>query len=142
MPGQSTHIQLKNCCSESGKLWEFLEAFAKDIGLPRKEIKQINLAVEELFDNIVSYAFPDAAEHRIDIFVSIRGDTITVRIEDDGRPFNPLEVKAPDLSCTIEKCPVGGLGIFLARKLMDGFSYRRKETKNIVVMKKQIPRNR
>jgi len=138
MPSKSIHIQLKNCCSETARLCGCLEAFAAENAVPPKVLKQINLAIEELFDNIVSYGFNDQGDHRIDIFVARRGDTITVRIEDDGRPFDPLAAKAPERSCSVEKCQIGGLGIYLAKKLMDLLSYRRKGNKNVVVMKKRI----
>lgn len=138
MTQKSIHIQLKNCCSESGKLCQGIETFGTDTGLPPKVLKQINLAIEEIFDNIVSYGFDDQADHCIDVFLSVKGDTVTIRVEDDGRPFNPEQARAPELSCVVENCPVGGLGIFLAKKLMDLFSYRRKGKKNVVVMKKRI----
>ena len=59
-------------------------------------------------------------------------------IEDDGKPFNPVEFEAPDMSCSIEECKIGGLGIHIIRKLMDDICYERCEDKNVLKLKKGL----
>jgi len=63
---------------------------------------------------------------------------ITIEVEDDGQPFNPLEAPEPDTTKSLEDRLVGGLGVYLVRKLMDGLEYRRHEGKNLLVMKKHV----
>ena len=97
---------------------------------------QINLVVEEIFMNIAHYAY---IPEKGDAIISIRaGKNVLIKIEDTGRLFNPLERPAPDLDNLLEKGEIGGLGIFLVRKLMDKVTYSRMDNKNILVMTKQI----
>ena len=89
--------------------------------------------------NVISYGYDDSDEHEIMIRLSCKGEEVTAEVEDDGRPFNPLEVAEPDTSKALEERPVGGLGIHLARKLMDDVEYKRQQEKNLLAMKKRIP---
>jgi serine/threonine-protein kinase RsbW len=106
------------------------------MGLSRKTINAVNLAVEELFTNIISYGYPDDKEHVVTVSVRYEDGALLVRVEDDGMAFNPKRASDPDLKCPLEQSKIGGLGIYLARKLMDEFEYERKGGKNIIRMKK------
>jgi anti-sigma regulatory factor (Ser/Thr protein kinase) len=70
--------------------------------------------------------------------ISLQDNELLFSIEDDGIPFNPTEVDEPDLGCTIEECKIGGLGIHLAKNLMDEVCYQRCKDKNILTLKKNI----
>jgi anti-sigma regulatory factor (Ser/Thr protein kinase) len=109
---------------EVGKVWRILF--------------EANLALDELFTNIISYGFDDKNEHTIRITISLQNDELVFNIEDDGMPFNPTEAETPDLECTIEECRIGGLGIHLAKNLMDEVCYQRCKDKNILTLKKNI----
>jgi anti-sigma regulatory factor (Ser/Thr protein kinase) len=108
------------------------------MGLSKKCIFEANLALDELFTNIISYGFDDKNEHTIRITISLQNDELVFSVEDDGIPFNPTEVETPDLECTIEECRIGGLGIHLAKNLMDEVCYQRCKDKNILTLKKNI----
>ena len=108
------------------------------MGLSKKCIFEANLALDELFTNIISYGFDDKNEHTIRITISLQNDELVFNIEDDGMPFNPTEAETPDLECTIEECRIGGLGIHLAKNLMDEVCYQRCKDKNILTLKKNI----
>ena len=86
----------------------------------------VALAVDELVTNAVGYGFDDDGEHRIDIALCLDGDTLTVRIVDDGKAFDLLQTPEPDMSAPVEECARGGLGICLVRKTMDTVAYRRE----------------
>lgn len=131
-------IRLKNRQTETDQLCERLGDFGKMADLSTKALNAINLAIEELFTNVVSYGFDDDKEHTITISLILEGDRVTIRMEDDGEPFNPKDAGEPDLKCSIEDSIVGGLGIHIARKLMDDFHYERCGDKNIVTMTKDI----
>ena len=62
--------------------------------------------------------------------------TVVVQVEDEGRPFNPLEAPPVDLDAPIEGRPIGGLGIHLIRSLMDAIEYRHEDGRNVLVMRK------
>ena len=131
-------FELKNSPSELSTLCERLERIGGTLKLSRRSIFEINLPLDELFTNIVSYGYTDRAEHTVRVHVTADGELLTVVIEDDGIPFNPLDRLPPDLPCTMEACKIGGLGIHLDRNLVDDISYRRSGDKNILTLKKTV----
>ena len=131
-------IILKNDLSEIPRLASEIEVFGKKNNLSESVIFDALLASEEIFTNIVSYAYEDDKEHMIVVRVDLNDGELTLEIEEDGRPFDPLKVPEPDIEKPLEERPVGGLGVFLARKSMDELEYRRKSGKNILVMKKRV----
>ena len=100
------------------RLCQNCDELGRKIGLSDKTIFEMNLALDELFTNIISYGFKDDHEHIIKIKISIEGDLLQMRVEDDGIPFNPLETKTPDFQCSVEECQIGGLGIHLIKKML------------------------
>lgn len=85
-----------------------------------------NLVIEEFGTNCVKYGFDPAREHSLEIALSLSSEGLTVTIVDDGQPFNPLEVPQPDLGGPVEERPVGGLGIYLVRRMADRIDYARE----------------
>jgi anti-sigma regulatory factor (Ser/Thr protein kinase) len=130
-------LSLANQGSEVQRLQDQLEAFARQHGFAARVLHDLQLALEEHLTNILSHSYNDKLEHQIRVSVELKARELRVEIEDDGRPFNPLEHPAPDLSKPIEERPVGGLGIHMIRKSLDGMEYRRAEGKNILVMIKR-----
>jgi serine/threonine-protein kinase RsbW len=63
---------------------------------------------------------------------------VRVEVEDDGRPFNPLEAPDADTTSPLEERPIGALGIHLVRKLTDGLDYKRQADKNLLTLKKKL----
>jgi anti-sigma regulatory factor (Ser/Thr protein kinase) len=113
-----------------------VKEFSEENSLSGEVTHDIHLALEEIFSNIVFYGFHDQDEHQIAISLSLRNNTLVLEIEDDGIPFNPLESKTPDLAIPIEERETGGMGIHIARGLVDEIEYIRKQDKNILVVKK------
>ena len=133
-----TTFKLKNCTSELDTLCRNVENFGSSLGLTKKCLFQINLALDELFTNIISYGYRDDDEHWVKIAISHENGTVVIRIEDTGMPFNPDAAEGPDMIHDIDKCPVGGLGIHLIKKLMDEILYERCGNKNVLTLKKYI----
>jgi serine/threonine-protein kinase RsbW len=138
MPKKKYSFKLKSSLSELDKLCRELEKLGRTIGLSKKCVFEINLALDELFTNIISYGFPDDEEHLIEITITPQNKMLCLCIEDDGVPFNPVEVNQPDLQCNIEECKIGGLGIHLIKNLMDEVCYERCGDKNVLTLKKSI----
>ena len=138
MAKNKVSFKLKSKLSELDTLCQNLEQFGQSIGLSPKSMFEANLALDELFTNIISYGFNDNKEHTIEITISLQNNKLVFHIEDDGIPFNPTEVDEPDLECTIEECKIGGLGIHLAKNLMDEVCYQRCKDKNILTLKKNV----
>ena len=101
---------------------------------------QINLVLEELFTNVVFYAFDDQLEHTINLgFTLIDQHQLMIRLEDDGKPFNLLEKKVDDVfDKPLEERQIGGLGIHFIREMMNSVEYQREDNKNIVILKKNF----
>lgn len=130
--------EFKNSLSELDDLRLKLDLFGKSRGVPEEIMFKLHLAVEEHFTNIISYGYTGKGEHWIKVVLSHNNNTVEIRIEDDGIPFNPEEVGTPDLCCDIEDREIGGLGIHLIKTCMDDFRYQRKENKNILILRKNI----
>ena len=102
-----------------------------------KEILVLRLACEEIVMNVTSYAYPEGAEDFLDVDIQ-KTDRITIRFEDGGVPFNPLEQKNPDTGLSWKKRHIGGLGIFLFRRKMDNVRYAYEDNKNVLTIEKAI----
>jgi anti-sigma regulatory factor (Ser/Thr protein kinase) len=134
----SLSFELRNHLSELTTLCEKMEGVGQALGLSRRCLFEINLALDELFTNIISYGFQDQSEHFIRVQVSADRDVLTVVLEDDGVAFNPIERIPPELPCTLDECKVGGLGIHLVKNLMDEVVYERRAGTNVLTLKKSI----
>lgn len=135
-------FELKSNLSELDKLCRHVEKFGQKNGLPKKFVFEVNLALDELFTNIISYGFDDDGEHVIKVTITPEDEGLCLCIEDDGRPFNPVEFEAPDIACSVEECKIGGLGIHIIRKLMDDICYERCRNKNILKLKKGVSKSK
>ena len=103
----------------------------------RKDAMLLRLACEEIVMNVTSYAYPEETDGFLDITIQ-KADRISIRFEDGGVPFNPLEQSEPDITLSAENREVGGLGIFLCKKLMDSINYRYENGNNVLTMTKLI----
>ena len=131
-------IVLANDRRELEHLGERIDRFAADCRLPPDEAARVNLILDELVTNTIKYGYDDRDAHQIHVTVEVKDDLLIVSVDDDGRPFNPLEVPAPALDLPIEERPVGGLGVFIVRSLADVVEYRRQGTHNIVTLTKKL----
>lgn len=120
------------------RVLEFTEAQAKEAGASRKETDRLLLAVEEIFVNIADYAYVDG---RGDVTVKVRrtdNAQMEITFSDSGVPYDPLEKPDPDTHLAAEKRQEGGLGILLAKNMMDEMEYERRDGRNILTMKKRF----
>jgi len=102
-----------------------------------EETLALRLACEEIVMNVTSYAYPKDAEGFLDVDIQ-KTDRITIRFEDGGVPFNPLEQKKPDATLSWKKRRIGGLGIFLLLHKMDNVRYVYENHKNVLTIEKVI----
>ena len=113
----------------------FVNEYLRLHNCPPEPENQIDIAVEEIFVNIAKYAY-QTGDGNVAIFISAVDDEISVRFEDTGKPYNPLEQAAPDLDKPILERKIGGLGIFFVKQLMDKVEYMYVENKNVLVITK------
>lgn len=98
---------------------------------------QIEVAVEELFVNIASYAYPPGSGS-VTIEYSCENGVAEITLTDSGTPYDPLAKEDPDITLSVQERPIGGLGILMVKKTMDDMSYRSENGCNILTIKKQI----
>ncbi len=120
---------------ELAAVWEFVSSELASHGVPDAEMMRIELAVEEVFVNIASYAYPDGGGDA-KVSVAVINDDVTIRFEDRGVPFDPLKADEPDTDASLEEREIGGLGIFLVKEMMDDVRYEYKDGKNILTFSK------
>ena len=136
--GNFITVKLRNNISEIERLNIILFQFGKINNLSQNILFKMNLALEETVTNIIKYAYNDDTEHTILIHISLSCGILTAEIEDDGKPFNPLNSPKPDINKPIEYRTIGGLGIHIVRNLMDKIEYRRDSNKNFLILRKGV----
>lgn len=97
----------------------------------------VNVSIDELLTNTISYGYDDSDGHRIEMTVWMEGSVLTIELADDAKPYDPTAAPYPDIDAPIEERPIGGLGVYFVRELMDGFRYRRSEGRNIVTLTRE-----
>lgn len=118
---------------------EFIESFLKEKEAPFEFVMKINVVVDEVFSNIARYGFPDGSPSKVRVTASINDDNQFVLIfVDGGIPYNPLANEDPDITAKAEDRPIGGLGIYIVKKMMDEMVYERINNRNILTLKKNL----
>jgi len=138
MPEFETAFTIGSDLSEVDSLHEKLSHFGRQAGLPDRCMFEVGIAAEELCTNTILYGFDDKRDHWIEISLSLDEGILRMRIEDDGMPFNPLGIGDPDLTSPPDERPVGGLGVYMARKMMSQIAYERRGGKNVTTLVKRL----
>lgn len=131
-------IKLLNDMSEITRLEIFIEELGEELDLSPETAMNINLALEEAIANIIMYAYPSTEKREITLKATASKEQLIFLLTDSGISFDPTRVKDVDLTLPIEERPIGGLGIFLIRQIMNEVFYERIGETNKLVMKKNI----
>ena len=131
-------ITVVNQGSELARVAGFLDRLGAERHLAPEVVADMQVALDEVLTNIAKYAYTDNAEHKIHICFRVLEDVLEAVIEDDGVPFNPLAIPAPDVSTPLRERRVGGVGIHFVRSLMDGVAYDRAGERNRLVLTKRL----
>ena len=132
-------VVLRNHVAELERVGQLVAAFGAAHRLPPQVVFDLTLALDEVLTNVIAYAYADHGDHEIVVRLSQQARTLIAEVEDDGRPFNPLEVPPPDLDAALADRPIGGLGLHLVRRVTDGLDYERAAGKNRLVLRKTLP---
>lgn len=117
----------------------FVDACLEAVDCPMKVQMQIDIAVEEVFVNIASYAyFSRTGTAVIQVEIEDEGSVAAITFIDSGMAYDPLQHEDPDVTLSVEQRPIGGLGIFMVKKSMDEMTYARLEGKNVLTIRKRI----
>ncbi|MCQ2271193.1 MAG: ATP-binding protein [Bacteroidales bacterium] len=121
------------------KCGEIVEFLMTSPDIPNDESLQfkIRLSVEETVENVVCYAYNNGLGY-IEVETSLENGVLSIMLKDSGKPFNPLNAPDPNVSLALEDRPIGGLGIFLCKQMMDEVNYEYVDNCNILTMKINI----
>lgn len=136
--GGSAKLVLGNEIEELGRLPHFVEELSRKIDLGSYVVYNLNLALEEALSNIIMYAYPEQQGMTIEVEALWSDELLTITITDGGVPFDPTTTPEADITLSAEERPIGGLGIFLIRQIMDAVEYHRADEKNILTLKKRL----
>lgn len=115
----------------------FIEEELEKNGCPMKTTMQLTIAIEEMFVNIVNYAYPDGeGSIRLSVDFTESEKAVVFQMADKGIPFDPLQKTDPDITLSAEERQIGGLGIYMMKQTMDSVHYAYKNNENILTMKK------
>lgn len=130
-------LTVKSNLAELNKIRAFLKANLSVLSISENDYYTIELSLLEICVNIIRYAYP---EDRGEIHLRTWKDNkrFYLEISDEGVPFDPRQAEEPDVEKIISNGQKGGFGIFIARKLMDGFDYKREKDRNILTIYKTI----
>ena len=135
MTAPALRLSLKNDLSELARVAEALESLGASRDWPAKWIVNLNLSLDELITNIVSYGYRDTGEHEIRVTLTERDGSAVVVLEDDGIAFDPFTAApAPDLDAGVEERRIGGLGVYFVKTLMDEVAYERVDGCNRITL--------
>lgn len=110
-----------------------LQTCLTQAGCPPDKQTELEICAEEIFVNIASYAFEEGGGKAY-ITVQTEPHAVSLCFRDKGVPYDPLEAKEPDTSLSAEERPIGGLGIFMVKTMMDCVSYEYKDGFNCLTM--------
>jgi serine/threonine-protein kinase RsbW len=125
-------------CGKIAEVNAAFAAFAEAHALPVSVRRSLHVALDELLSNILAHGFAGRDGGEVTVEAVLRADRVSVTVTDDGGPFDPLAMAAPDTTLTPEARRLGGLGIHLVRQMMDEVSYHRRADRNVVVLAKRL----
>ena len=137
----SVSAVFRNDRAEIHRLAGLAERFGQAQQLSEDEVLAINLVLDEVVTNVIDHGFEGIdGEPEIRLTMTLEGNDLTIRVEDNGKAFDPLQAAAPDLDLPLEERPVGGLGIHIVRSVMNTVEYDRRGGRNLLTMHKTISR--
>ena len=117
---------------------EFVGEIARNAGFGDKDVYNIQLATDEAASNIIEHAYEGITDGVLDLSCGMEADGIKIILIDYGYPFDPSTIPMPDLKADLSARKIGGLGIYLMRKLMDEVHYEpRPDKSNVLTMIKR-----
>mgnify|MGYP002521560404 FL=1 len=130
-------LTLSNNVLEIPQLNAFVDEVCEFHGLDPMATMEMNLALEEAVVNVMTYAYPEGTKGYVDISAQSDNSGLKFVISDSGKPFDPTTKEEVDTTLPAEQREIGGLGIFLVRKMMDSVKYEYKDGHNILTLKKK-----
>ena len=129
---------VQNEVAEISKLAIFIEELGEEFGLSPELVFNLNLVLEEAVSNVILYAYPKEEHQTISLIARKKDNQLIFVLTDSGKEFDPTQAPDADITLSAEDRPIGGLGIFLIRQIMNTVEYQRIEGKNVLTLGKEL----
>lgn len=137
----SEKLEVESSTDSLDEVISFVRGAMGGMDASKKSVLQLELVIEELFVNIANYAYPPGGGK---VWISCDADaetmSVTITFVDRGPEFDPLATPDPDVTLSADERRIGGLGIFLVKRNVDGISYRRRDGCNVLTIEKRMSR--
>jgi serine/threonine-protein kinase RsbW len=130
---KKTQIVIGNSIAEMAKVADLVDRFGTEHAIPQRAVDNLNVCLDELLNNTISYGYQDDQAHGITIELSLVDEVLSAEVRDDAAAFDPRQAAAPAFDGRI-----GGLGIHFVRSLMDQVDYARVGDWNVVKISKKL----
>lgn len=133
-------ITVRAAADQVDPVMDFINEQLAEAGCPEEARIDIDVAVDELMGNIIRYAYgPEAGPVTVQAETEKDPPAVVITLMDRGKPFNPLAQEMPDTTALpAGKRPIGGLGLFMVRNLMDEMTYKYRDGQNILTIRKNL----
>jgi serine/threonine-protein kinase RsbW len=131
-------ICIKNHLDDLAKVNQFVEEIGDELGLDMELQMNLNLVMEEMVVNVISYAYPEGVEADIELIAECDGKELKFVLSDRGKEFDPTMSESADMEENPAERDLGGMGIYIVKNIMNEVTYQRLEGKNLLTMKKEI----
>ena len=131
-------IILANDIAEISRLAQVVDEVGEEFSLTPDVIFNLNLVLEEAVANVINYAYPKEEHESIYLSAKLQEGSIVFVLTDTGKEFDPTMAPEADITLSAEDRPIGGLGIFLIRQIMNEVKYERIEGKNVLTLGKKL----
>lgn len=128
--GRKTEISLTPDAESVKTVAEFLDTTLEAWEIPMKVVSKLQIVADEIYSNIVRYSQAKNAK----VTAVQNGTVLSLRFEDDGKPYDPTTAAEPDITASAEEREIGGLGIFIVRNMIDSMDYRYKDGHNVLTL--------
>jgi anti-sigma regulatory factor (Ser/Thr protein kinase) len=135
--GKAT-LRIANTIGELTRVVAFVEEFGRDQRLPARAVNNLNLCLDEILNNTISYGYESSAPRVISVSLSADGGYLQAEIEDDAKPFDPRRSTPPVLPRDLASRKLGGLGLLFVNSLMDVVDYRWSDGYNRTTLKQSL----
>ncbi len=112
--------------------------FADAHQVPAAVRRSMSVVLDELLTNAIAHGFRGRAGGEVTVAAELFPDRLSVTVTDNGKPFDPFGVPEPDTTLSTAERPIGGLGVHLAKRMMDDVRYQREADRNVVIFEKRL----
>ncbi len=132
-------LSIRNLHSELRRMSEWLAKSAREMEVDRDSMLRLDVCASEAVSNVISYGYFDRDAHTITLRLDVSGGRMTLEVEDDGRPFNPLALPDRTPAPSVDKGLVPASGLRIIRGLLPEARYELRDSKNVLILTARLP---